>query len=320
MTIQPRLLTRHKVQGSRQATRGVNISSGQRLARFVRRHPLITFLVVFNTFGQALAFAPVIAHSVYGVELNADLILIIPTVLFLLLPALVITRISKGPDGLRALLRSMVRFRIPWRWYLLPLLIMPALTLVSTLSVPAGGLSASGLAMAYLTAYLPALLFQFVTTNWWEETAWMGLVQAPLQDRFGAWKAVLITTPFFALAHISAVFDGTLTQGLVKFLLFIVIFIPIRALLAWVYNRTESIAFVGLVHAASNASAFSLVPELYHRTGDAALPFLLIAIAAIALSRGRLQSRHPTASTSANSANFESAPLTGRTTQPSAAR
>ena len=127
----------------------------------------------------------------------------------------------------------------------------------------------------------------------------MGFVQAPLQGRFGAWKAVLITTPFFALAHISAVFDGTFVQGLVKFGLFMVIFIPIRALLGWVYNRTRSIAFVGLVHAASNASALSLVPELYHRTGDASLPFLLIAIVAIALSRGRIQPRHPTALTSA---------------------
>lgn len=280
------------------APTGANILWHQRVARLVRRHPLITFLVIFNTFGQALAFVPVIARSVYGIALDREIILIVAAVLFLLLPTLVITRIARGPEGLRALLRSMVHFKIRWQWYLLPLLLMPALTLASMLSAPRGGLSASALLLAYLTAYLPALLFQFVTTNWWEETAWMGFVQAPLQQRFGPWKAVLLTTPFFALAHISAMFDGTFTEGLVKFLLLTVLFIPIRALLGWIYNRTGSIAFVGLVHAASNASAFSLVPELFHRTGDAGLPFLLIAIAAIALSRGRLQSRHGTARTS----------------------
>jgi hypothetical protein len=63
----------------------------QRVGRFVRRHPLITFLVVFNTFGQAVAFVPVIARSVYGIELDTDLILIVPTLFFLLLPALIIT-------------------------------------------------------------------------------------------------------------------------------------------------------------------------------------------------------------------------------------
>jgi membrane protease YdiL (CAAX protease family) len=156
--------------------------------------------------------------------------------------------------------------------------------------------------MAYVTAYLPALLFQFVTTNWWEETAWMGFVQAPLQERFGPWKAVLLTSPFFALAHISAVFDGTFIQGLVKFLLLTVLVIPIRALLAWVYNRTGSIAFVGLVHAASNASAFGLVPALYQQTGDAGVPFLLLAFAAIAFSRGRLNVHKRTVAPSAATA------------------
>ena len=309
-----------KVQNPPPATRETNIPWRQRVARFVRRHPMLTFLAVFNTFGQAFVFAPVIARSVYGVELNRELVLIVAGLLFLLLPALVLTRVSRGPDGLRALLRSMVHFKIRWQWYLLPLVIMPAVTLVSTLSAPPGGLSARALATAYLTAYLPALLFQFVTTNWWEETAWMGFIQAPLQQRFGAWKAVLITTPFFALAHISAVFDGTFTEGLVKFLLLTVLVIPIRTLLAWVYNKTGSIAFVGLVHAASNASALGLVPELYHRTGDVGLPFLLLAIAAVAFSRGRLQSRHATASTPANSANCAPTPLPGLTKQPSAPR
>jgi hypothetical protein len=30
----------------------------------VRRHPFFTFLVTFNTFGQALAFVPVVARSI----------------------------------------------------------------------------------------------------------------------------------------------------------------------------------------------------------------------------------------------------------------
>ena len=266
----------------------------QRVARFVRRHPMITFLAIFNTFGQAVAFAPLIVRSATGTELNRDLILIIPTLLFLLLPALVITRISRGPDGLRALLRSMVHFRIRWQWYLLPLVVMPAITLAATLSLPPEGLNAQALMIAYLTAYLPALLFQFLTTNWWEETAWMGFVQAPLQQRLGFWKAVLITTPFFAIEHVSGMFDDTFAQGLIKLLILTVLVIPIRALLGWLYNRTGSIAFVGLVHAASNASALALVPALYHHTGDAGLPFLFLAIAAVAITRGRLGTRQET--------------------------
>jgi hypothetical protein len=104
-----------------------------------------------------VAFVHVIARSVNGIQLDSDLILIISTLLFLL-PALVITRNHSGAEGLRALLRSMVHFQIQWRWYLLPLVVMPAATLASTLSVPPDGLCAQVLVIAYLTAYLPALL------------------------------------------------------------------------------------------------------------------------------------------------------------------
>ena len=48
-----------KVQNPVPATRGAHTSWRQRLVRFVRRHPMITFLVIFNTFGQAVAFVPV---------------------------------------------------------------------------------------------------------------------------------------------------------------------------------------------------------------------------------------------------------------------
>ena len=80
---------------------------GRGVRRFVQRHPYLSFLLIFNTVGQAAAFVPVIADRVYGVQVGVDLWLIVPTLLFLLLPALVITRIARGRDGLRHLVRSM---------------------------------------------------------------------------------------------------------------------------------------------------------------------------------------------------------------------
>jgi uncharacterized protein len=261
--------------------------SGRGVRRFIRRHPYLSFLLIFNTVGQAAAFVPVIASTVYGVEVGIDLWLVVPTLLFLLLPALVITRIARGRDGLRSLLRSMFRFRVQARWYMLPLLAVPALTVITALPAPPD-MTVQKILIVYLTTYLPALLFQFVTTNWWEETVWMGFFQAPLQDRFGPWRAVLLTTPFFALQHISLVFGGTLGEGLVQFALILLVTLPTRALLAWVYNRTSSLALAGLVHAASNAAGLSLVPQLFHSPGGGGSALFLLGILVIAATRGRL--------------------------------
>jgi membrane protease YdiL (CAAX protease family) len=140
----------------------------------------------------------------------------------------------------------------------------------------------------YLTIYLPALLFQFLTTNLWEETVWMGFFQAPLQDRFGPWRAILLTTPFFALEHISLVFGGTVGQALVQFGLIVVVAFFTRALLGWVYHRTASVALAGLVHAAANAAGISLVPALFHQPAGGGTALLFLGLAVIVATRGRL--------------------------------
>jgi hypothetical protein len=61
--------------------------------------------------------------------------------------------------------------------------------------------------------------------------------------------------------------------------------------------RTRRTAFrpLPMEFPSKGTTAFGLVPALYHQTGDAGLPFLLIAIAAIVFSRGRLSASHPTA-------------------------
>jgi membrane protease YdiL (CAAX protease family) len=97
-----------------------------------------------------------------------------------------------------------------------------------------------------------------------------------------------LTGPFFALEHISLVFGGTLVEGLVQFGLILLVTLPTRALLAWVYNRTGSLALVGLVHAASNAAGLSLVPQLFHRPGGGGSALLLLGVVVLVATRARL--------------------------------
>lgn len=267
-----------------------------RIAGVVRRRPLLTYLLVFNVLGQPFAFAPLIADRVYGVSLAADLVLAVPAILFMGGAALLITRIAKGPAALRALIRSALRFDVPLRWYLLPFVVFPVITPLLEFRSPAT-LDWRTLAAAYLTGFLPALAFNFLTTNLWEETGWQGLFQNTLQDRYGPWRAVLLTTPWFLLEHSFFAFRGTATEGAIWFTAFLIIVPPVRALMGWIYNRTGSIALVGLTHASTNAVSAGLMPVLFHGEGSAGGAYLLPGLLVLMLTRGRLGLAKPGAGT-----------------------
>jgi membrane protease YdiL (CAAX protease family) len=260
--------------------------SHTRLGNFVRRHPLLTLMLVFNTFGQALVFVPTVVKRTDGRELNLEVFQSISLILFLLLPALVITWFVHGPDALRELLRRATRFKVPFAWYLVPLLLVPAGGVLFALSFREGH-SAGDLLPAYAAGFLPSLVVQFLSTNWWEELVWMGFVQLPLQRRYGAVKAVLLTTPLFALQHSVLYADLPLTQGLAQLGLLTVVIIFVRSFFAWQYNHTQSLALTGLIHAAANAAAAGFDNVLAEPV-QGTLILAILGLVLLPATRGRL--------------------------------
>lgn len=83
----------------------------------VRRYPIGAFVVWFFTVGQAIAFVPLIARGTSGVELPAEPFLLVATFVGLVLPTIVITWITDGPEGLRALRQRTLNVWAPMRWY-----------------------------------------------------------------------------------------------------------------------------------------------------------------------------------------------------------
>jgi membrane protease YdiL (CAAX protease family) len=263
---------------------------------FVRRRPLTAFFLCFFTVGQAFAFVPVLVE-VPAPQLFIDL----STVVGLLLPALVITRIVEGPEALRALLRSSVTWRVSARWYVLALLVVPGLAVA--LALATSGAPTSG---APLTAALGAFVLQlgltFVFNNWWEEVAWAGFVGVRLQERFGSTlKAAVVAGPLFALQHVSLVVDAGLLGGLALLVVLAALVTPFRMLTGWMANRTGSVFVVGLLHAAGDAagpgSGFGpgFLAHLYPGTATAGsilvVGIALIGLVVLAATRGRLGHR-----------------------------
>jgi uncharacterized protein len=266
------------------------------VTRMVRQHPIAAFLAWFFPVGWAIAFIPYVVKLSRGVELPLEWFIVASTLLGLLVPTLAITRIADGSQGSAALWERIRHVRVHAGWYGLGLLAVPAISLALTIAVY--GLpdaSASTWLDAVAAGFLLQTVVGFASTNLWEEVAWMGFVQARLQERYNVIVAAVITSALFTLQHVPLfVMQGS---SVVILILFFVLAIPFRALMAWVYNRTSSLFLNGLIHAAGDAvvagsiTGVGLLPRLY--AGDDVGLFgiaanVIIGVAVVAITRGRI--------------------------------
>jgi membrane protease YdiL (CAAX protease family) len=157
--------------------------------------------------------------------------------------------------------------------------------------------SSAELARACLVGFGLGAVLHLAMNNLWEELAWTGFVQAQLQDRHSPMIAALATAPLFALQHSPLVFDNnSLAGGAVVMLALVVLAVPFRMVMAWVFNGTGSLFLVGLAHACGNAVVTgtvvgdALVADLYGRNlGPVHLfAFAVIGVVVAFATRGRL--------------------------------
>jgi len=272
----------------------------RRLRRWVTAHPVTTLALWFFTVGQALAFAPVVGSSV-GHELPVGPFTAASTWLGLLLPAVVLTRMCYGPLGVRALLGKLTLGRSRLGWLVGVLVVVPATSLgiaVALLGRP-DDLTVTSAWTAFLSGTGVQTVVHLLTNNLWEEVAWTGFVQARLQQRWTPSKAVLVTAPLFALQHLALVADNSMVAALTVTLALVLLALPYRAAMGWLFNRTGSLLLVGVAHACGDAMATGSVfgdgflPALYQRsTGPVHLfAFALLGPVAWVATRGRLGSR-----------------------------
>ncbi len=283
------------------ATTGTGERPRTGITAFIRRRPLTSFFLWLFTVGQVFAFTPLIA-SWNGVELPLrQLFIVASTLVGMLLPAVVITRVVDGPDAVRELWRRAFAVGVPWRWYALALLGVPLVALALA-AVVVGPPDTSQLASALVSGFLLQLVLTFVPNNWWEEVAWSGFAQARLQTRFGsAVRAALVAGPLFALQHVALVLSMGVAAGAVAMAALIVLAVPFRFLTGWAYNRTVSLFLVGLLHGTGNAvaggSGFGggALPRLYPDVATVGtlhlVAYAVLGLVVLAATRGRLGRR-----------------------------
>jgi len=211
-----------------------------RISRTVNRYPLITFFAL----AYALSWWPWIF---YVFDLLPQ-----PIVGFgPFLAAVVVLGATGGKAGVVKLLRQMVQWRFPLRWYAVALLLPVAITIAATAgNVLAGAQMPSAVELGGWTNLPGTLLFLLLVPGIggaWEEPGWRGYALLRLQSGRSALAASVILWLGLVVWHLPLIVVGEIHWSDIIFLLgFAVVF-------NWIFNNTGgSVLSVMLVHAMNN--------------------------------------------------------------------
>jgi membrane protease YdiL (CAAX protease family) len=269
---------------------------------FRARHPVVVFFVLtfLISWGAILAlFGPRAIPATADLQEQVGMVV-------LLGPAgagLLLTVLFGGWEGLRQLGARLLRWRIPGKWYGVALLIAPLATL-ATLAV----LSATpAIARTEDPAGLISLgLVGGLTVGLLEELGWTGFATPRLTNRVPLFAAGALIGLCWGGWHFILFWAAdSFTRPLAFFLLLARLFswLPAyRILMVWVYEHTQSLFLLLLMHASLVASLAILDPVVQ---GRELLLFILVRAgllwALVALVMGlRRQQRQPVAADSRN--------------------
>lgn len=212
-------------------------------------------------------------------------------------PAVLVTWADGGWPAVRHLAGRIFRWRVHPVWYLLAVFAIPVVSLLWTAAVFGGGaVRALFTSPTVIEDYLSTLTILPIVSLW-EETAWMGVVQARLATYRGPLLAAVITGPLFGLLHMPLVLGQPAGSFFLTMAALMVFGIPFRILLGWVYNVTGgSILIVAIVHTtfdATNNNQLLVAASpgqwvLQPGGGAVHLVVLVFAVVVLVLTRGRL--------------------------------
>lgn len=227
---------------------------------FLRRRPATSYFVL--TFALSWTAALLVAAprlSAPGPLPKLTGILMFPAML--LGPSvcgIVLTQCLDGRDGVRELFSRVRRFGFPARFYV-ALLIPPTMVLCVLLAlkifvspVYAPNRFWLGASFAILAGVL-------------EEIGWMGFAYPKLRQRFGMFLAATVLGLMWGLWHAPVIdFLGAASPHGKALPLFFASFVAamcaMRVLIAWFYERTQSVPLCQLIHISSTASLVVFSP------------------------------------------------------------
>ena len=180
---------------------------------------------------------------------------------------------------MRDLLSRLRRWRVGLRWYAVALLTAPLVTILTLLAL---SLTSPAFVPAIITADDKAslLLSGFAVgliVPAFEELGWTGFVTPRLRLRHGVLGTGLIMGLLWGTWHLPLFAGSAASSGAIPPVLFMAAMLfawlpPYRVLMVWVYDRTQSLLVVMLMHMPIVVSQFVLNPEGISGEADVHVP------------------------------------------------
>jgi membrane protease YdiL (CAAX protease family) len=175
--------------------------------------------------------------------------------------SLLMTGLTLGRDGLIALLKRFLIWRVGWKWYLAAFLLAPSLIVLAVyihaalVGVPPDFSTVMAHKIFGGTAYLPLFILPFFLVDLianGEEIGWRGYVLPRLQAKYSALTSTLILGVIWGLWHLP---KFLLHWNIVSFGWFMLHILAFSVILTWLYNSTRgSLLMVTLMHASANTA------------------------------------------------------------------
>lgn len=261
---------------------------------FIKRHALLTYyaLTFAISWGAVLGMMGLTDIPTTKAQIEAMLpVAIVAMLLGPSLSGLLLIGLVDGKAGLRDLRSRLGRWRVGARWYALALLLAPliilavlmALALISPAYLPGIFTRDDKLARLFLG------LVSAVVTGICEELGWTGFVTPRLRQRYSVLATGLIIGVLWGVWHIvpmvimpSVAYSAPFSPAVyiaVRTLSFLVgSLVAFRVLMVWVYDRTQSLLLLILMHTGLTAANIIYEPEALGGSSNFILDFVTAAV------------------------------------------
>ena len=266
---------------------------------FIQKYPLAGFFLL--AFGLTWIFMITDAlgsHHILPFRLPILLMIVMgymPT-----LAAVIVTRVTKGKEGVRALFSKLLIARVGFRWYAFAVFALAGMYIASILIYNSIGasptlpiLSPKTPPHSSLLELVPqiALLFVIVGIVNGEELAWRGFALPRLQAKYNALTSSLILGVIWTMFHLPLFFTVTgSSQADWSFTSFLISTIAMTVLYTWLYNNTRgSVLMAYLLHAAANTWSQVFAIDHANQLVNWILTGVIVLVAVLVLAQAGAQ-------------------------------